>query len=417
MSLLMDALRKAEEAKRSHAAATDAASAAAPAEPGLAFELEPLANEVGSGPTPEHSPSISAPATPPSTPSPVSIFEADVLQADSTMPPPSLQQQPKVAPSPINTAAHRESAQNLFAAKQNTHGNRSFVVALAGFTTVAALCIGAYFWWQLQPKSSISKVSTLSSAPAAALPPLPMQALPPPAVSVPSETKTVFAHADTMLSSDKVISARIEAAPPAPPPSPIRIVSNRPKVSPLVMQAYDLLQQGNLSAAQQAYERVLSSEPKNADALYGLAAIALQNNRSDLAEDYYLRVLEADPRDAVAHAGLIGLHGKGNGTNTESRLKTLIADQPNVGALHFALGNLYAHDGRWREAQEAYFLAYKNDSETPDIVFNLAISLDHLHQEKLATQYYSEALRLAATRPSGFNRNQIQRRLRELQAQ
>ena len=102
---------------------------------------------------------------------------------------------------------------------------------------------------------------------------------------------------------------------------------------------------------------------------------------------------------------------------SESRLKTLIATNPEATQLHFALGNQYAQQARWAEAQAAFFKAYTGDSENADFAFNLAVSLDHLRQKALALQYYQRAIALAANRPVSFELTQIQTRIQELQRQ
>ena len=92
--------------------------------------------------------------------------------------------------------------------------------------------------------------------------------------------------------------------------------------------------------------------------------------------------------------------------------------QPDSPVLYFALGNLYAQQSRWSEAQQAYFRAYAGDPDNADFLFNLAVSLDHLHQNKLAAQYYQMALKTAetnaATRPVSFDRIQVRARIAEL---
>jgi uncharacterized protein HemY len=100
---------------------------------------------------------------------------------------------------------------------------------------------------------------------------------------------------------------------------------------------------------------------------------------------------------------------------SESRLKTLLSNQPESPALHFSLGNLYAGQSRWSEAQQAYFRAHAGEPENADYLFNLAVSLDHMHQKKLAAQYYQSALTAAETRSAAFDRNQVKSRLFELQ--
>ncbi|MPN55938.1 hypothetical protein SDC9_203622 [bioreactor metagenome] len=96
-------------------------------------------------------------------------------------------------------------------------------------------------------------------------------------------------------------------------------------------------------------------------------------------------------------------------------MKTALSEQPESAPLLFALGNLYARQARWSEAQQAYFQAYAADPENPDFIFNVAVSLDHLRKSKLAAQYYQMALTAGESRAAGFDRNQVRSRLAELQ--
>jgi tetratricopeptide (TPR) repeat protein len=82
--------------------------------------------------------------------------------------------------------------------------------------------------------------------------------------------------------------------------------------------------------------------------------------------------------------------------------------------LHFSLGNQYAQQSRWSEAQSAYFKAYSVDPENADYAFNLAVSLDQLHQRNLALDYYQRALALAGKRTASFNPAQARTRVQEL---
>ena len=99
---------------------------------------------------------------------------------------------------------------------------------------------------------------------------------------------------------------------------------------------------------------------------------------------------------------------------TESRLKTLLAQQPDAAALHFTLGNNYVSQSRWTEAQQSFFRAFSIDSTNADYAFNLAVSLDHLNKIKLASKYYSKALVLAGDTTVGFEKAQASKRLKEL---
>ena len=119
--------------------------------------------------------------------------------------------------------------------------------------------------------------------------------------------------------------------------------------------------------------------------------------------------------DPAAQAASLGSSAGGDPLANESRLKTLLASQPESGPLNFALGNLYSRQNRWSEAQQVYFNAVAADADNPDYLFNLAVSLDHLRQPKLAAQHYRLALDAAQRRPAAFDRDRVKLRLAELQ--
>jgi tetratricopeptide (TPR) repeat protein len=413
VSLLMDALKKAEEAKRrSEAAAKSEPQEITPAAeagtetrglPELPSRLELLDHEF-------HTPPAARP-------------EAAAATAATERP---------AAPAAESLRRERAAAQNVFQAKQPAQ-NRNLLVVGGLATLLAAAGIGGYFWWQMQPKGGLgSSPATARSAP----PPAPIAAapvapapLPAPAAAAPAATPAAAspaaaAPAEKPAAVPPRLTLSERAAPrpaarPAPaaaePESPIRITTARMKVNPQIASAYQAFQSGDLATAERDYRLVLKSEPKNTDALHGLAAISLHKGQPEATEDLYLRILEADPKDNAAQAGLISLRGQVDPTRSESRLKNLLASQPDSPTLHFALGNLYARQGRWNEAQQAYFRAYTIDGENPDYQFNLAVSLEQLRQPKLALQYYQGALAAASQRPAAFDRNQVAGRVGELQ--
>ena len=196
--------------------------------------------------------------------------------------------------------------------------------------------------------------------------------------------------------------------------TPISITPPSATVDPQTEQAYQAFQQGNFSAARDLYQRVLQREPANRDALLGLAAIDIRARDYEMAETRYLKLLEIDPRDPYALAGIVSLHGQTDPVQSESRLKTLIAAQPDVAHLHFALGNQFAAQNRWPEAQASYFKAYSLEPDNPDFAFNLAIGLDRLRQSRLALDYYQRALTLATTKSAGFDKALAAARIKEL---
>lgn len=198
-------------------------------------------------------------------------------------------------------------------------------------------------------------------------------------------------------------------------PTPIRLTRSRPEADPGLSRGHASLQRGELELARRDYEQVLLREPNNTDALLALVAIAQGQGRQADAEALRQRALVANPSDpATQAAALNGSAADTDPQNTESRLKSLLSAQPESAALNFALGNLYARQSRWPEAQQVYFNAVAADGDNPDYLFNLAVSLDHLRQPRLAGQHYRMALEAAGRRPAAFDRAKVEKRLGEL---
>jgi tetratricopeptide (TPR) repeat protein len=138
--------------------------------------------------------------------------------------------------------------------------------------------------------------------------------------------------------------------------------------------------------------------------LLGLAAVEMRTQRFEQADAIYQRLLQANPRDPHAQAAMLALRSQvADPVQAESRIKSLLASDPEASVLNFALGNQYAQQGRWAEAQQVYFKAYAADPENPDYAFNLAVSLDQQRQPALALEYYRRALALAEKRAANFS--------------
>ncbi len=195
----------------------------------------------------------------------------------------------------------------------------------------------------------------------------------------------------------------------------IRRNSSGNQVNPGLSSAYQSFIAGDAAAAKSQYQKVLQQEPNNRDALLGMAAIALNQRQAEQAGAFYGRLLELDPSDPDAIAGLTSLQ-QGDPVQSESRLKKSLSQNPQAGAVLFALGNLYAQQSRWSDAQQIYFRAYTATPGSADYAFNLAVSLDKLNQVKLAREYYQRALTLGQNSSGNFSRSEVQKRINELEA-
>lgn len=443
MSLLLEALKKAEKAKE------EAQRRAREDRP--AGEPEELHSEQSPAAEPE------AFVAEPAAPAPVLTRDKlpeisqklEILSDDLDKPasePATARPEParEAAPRPATSAAPRDearqeasrtSARKVFEAKFREPNPRlPFYVTLG---VLGAFGVGTfvYFWMQLRPPPALvnanpprqaEQVAVAPEKPAAqtgveattnpaAIPGLPSsapaaqpapQALPSAAqpAAVASPPPPAAAPIETPAKKPAVVAQLPPRVPPAPATSVETTPRAAPSVHPKVESAYAAYVAGNLEAARADYQQALNEDPANRDATLGLAAIDLRSGRLEAAEAGYLRLLQADPRDAEAQAALIALRGaRLDPLAAESRLKSMLAVDPRAHALNFALGNQLAQQGRWAEAQAQYFKAFAAEPGNADFAYNLAVSLDHLRQPKQALEYYKHAIELAKTRGASFD--------------
>ena len=369
---------------------------------------------------------------------------------------------PGTSPNPgasPNLAA-RHAGKNLFDAKSparlpvRSGGiNRNLLLALGG-TLVLLAAGGGYVWYAITPAQPQYANSAPPARPGTTTAPVQNNIAPPvvsprfvspqpvattaePSGATPSPSDTprsaippnatppgMAPQAVSPVSAPRVSVPRESGRPARAARSPAKAANSQAHVNPaiqldqqtesidpLLNSAYQAYRNGKFEQAQQLYRRALNLDARNADALLGLAVIAQRRGSDREAALYYARVLALDPRDAVAQAGMSALS---TDNNNESRLKNLLNEQQGSASLHFALGNQYAEQSRWGEAQLAYFNAYRLEPDNAELIFNLAVSLDRLGQNASAAHYYQSALQLDASHSAGFDHAQTTQRIQAL---
>ena len=435
MSLLLEALKKAEKAKEEaqrrarEGGEPVEATAASPA-----VERKPVVTrdklpEVPAAPL-EIAPE--AGSAPPVAPAPRAQPTTLELEPETPAPQPRATVKPAAraaSPKPADSeAAGRASAKKVFEAKFREPNPRLPFYITVGVLGVFAVGTVIYFWYQLRPPQSLvnlNQAAQQQSAQAAAQPeparvvpttpaPAPqatIPGLPPvapksapapaaPAATPPRPAGPVVAQ-ETPRLAPRLAPARAAPAPAVQAPV---VTRTPPQVNPRIDAGYNAYMAGDLAAARNEYEQALRDEPANRDALLGLAALDVRGGRYESAEALYLRVLAADPRDPQAQAALLSLRsGRNDPLATESRVKSLLAAEPAAHVLNFTLGNQLAQQRRWAEAQQEYFKAYTAEPDNADFAYNLAVSLDHLRQNRQAFDYYQRAITLAEKRGASFD--------------
>lgn len=193
------------------------------------------------------------------------------------------------------------------------------------------------------------------------------------------------------------------------------------RVDPQLTQAYASYRGNDFIGARARYQQVLRDKPNNRDAMLGLAAVAMQLGDAPSARETYVKLLELDPRDVHARVGLLETMPASDPVMLESELRALFAAHPEVAQLAFALGNLFASQRRWSDAQQSYYdalLAAKAGGSgpvSPDYAFNLAVSLERLNQLRPAYSFYRQALEQSELVSPGFDIRVLRERLDALE--
>jgi tetratricopeptide (TPR) repeat protein len=419
MSLLLEALKKAEKAKEE----AQRRARSEGGEPELKLEAEAAA------PAPQAKPVLTRDNLPEITSQPLEIM-ADEPPPRAAPPP---RQKPEPAKTEPSSAAERASARKVFEAKFREPNPRLPFYITMGALGAFALGTVVYFWMQLRPPPPLVNTSPVRPAGEApvevAAPPKPQPAAPvaqaapllglPASSSVQEPVRTPAPPPAELRPKPQVVKPAPAAETPrlaAPEPRPAPLAARPvPQVHPRVDAGYAAYLAGDLVKARTDYEEALRDEPANRDAQFGLAALDVKAGRYEAAEGAYLRLLQANPRDAEAQAALIALRGgRLDPLVAESRVKSLLAAEPRAHVLNFTLGNQLAQQGRWAEAQQEYFKAFSAEPDNADFAYNLAVSLDHLRQPRLALEYYRRAIALAKTRGASFDAAAAQARAAQL---
>jgi tetratricopeptide (TPR) repeat protein len=431
MSLLLEALKKAEKAKEEAQRRSQGGDSAAAMPLSIVGGEEPAEGKRVM--TRDELPSISAP---------LEILSEDLSGKSAATAEPSAERPARSSASAPRQrdpqASERAAARNVFEAKfREPNPRMPFYITMALLGVFAVGTVG-YFWYQLrptyplvnanppppgsEPQVAVSQIRPAALQPVATasagtqIPGLPAvhpgqqapapQAAPPVDKPAVSKTPAIPRPAPAPRPVQARIQPRGDPERPVlrPATEPFSVARPGPQVHPKVESGYAAYLAGDLARARADYDQALREDAGNRDALLGAAAVDVRTGRYESAEATYLRLLQADPRDAHAQAGLIALRGaRIDPVSAESRVKSMLAADPAAHVLNFTLGNQLAQQGRWAEAQQQYFKAFAADPDNADFAYNVAVSLDHMRQQALALEYYQRAIALAEKRGASFD--------------
>lgn len=319
------------------------------------------------------------------------------------------------------TAQAAQSAKALFQAKApqgKDKPRRGLIIGLAAVISLAVLGAAGYVWFATR---ALTPLAPAPRAPAPIVAPSPAAvvtpaekpaapAVPAPAAAAPERLKGPARRSPAELAADLLREAPARREPE------LRLDRSQEsaRVPAQIAAAYDALRNGDYATARRGYQAALAADSASIDANLGLATAEARAGNISAASLFYRKALELDPRNVTALAGLAALADASRPGAVEARLREDVVRHPQSSALRLALGNVYAAQKRWSEAQGEYFEAHRLDPANPDIAFNLAVSLDNLGRTALAADFYRRALESARAQPGQFDPAAVSRRLAEM---
>lgn len=231
-----------------------------------------------------------------------------------------------------------------------------------------------------------------------------------PIVKVPEENNANTRN-QAVIAKEKSVKPAIKKA------IQIRKKITKDPIGVLLAQAYAAFKKSEFKTSEKLYYKVINRDKNNRDALLGLAAIAVKHGSYEDAKQIYIKLLKLDPKDSYAKAGLSALINQKHALMNESQLKLMLREQPEVGHLHFALGNLMLSQKRFAEAQTSFFNAWSNNKSNSDYAYNLAVSLDHLGKPEHAAEFYELTVKLYKASGGNLVLEDVKQRLIQIKGQ
>ncbi|MCW8933478.1 MAG: hypothetical protein OQK98_02030 [Gammaproteobacteria bacterium] len=353
------------------------------------------------------------------------VYETPEIAADTAPEPPA---KPTIDRSSSNRAEQRaskkienEQALSALINKSNQYSRNEKLkknITIAILITLILIGSALYFYIEMQTTSQdlyITQNSTAVNRETAI-----QNVIPTPAQPLNTPKQNIVKPANTTSQIKPVTKPPVINKPPVtqqPRTQPISFVrTNKPDpIHVLLGDAYKAFHNEDYRKSESLYKKVKIREPKNRDALLGLAAIGIKEKRFEYARQKYQYLLKLNPRDSLAIAGISSIESRVDPQLNESQLKFMLKQQPDSAHLYFALGSQYSSQNKWAEAQSAFFSAWSAENKNADYAYNLAVSLDHLDKKKQALDFYQLSLKLKQASSGNFSKIDTEKRIHILQ--
>ncbi len=160
----------------------------------------------------------------------------------------------------------------------------------------------------------------------------------------------------------------------------------------LCQTAYQLLQTGDLAAAEAAYRAALTHHPEDAAIWHNVGMVAMAQQRLPEAREALEQAVQLAATVPLYHQSLGTVLDKlGEFELAIAAYQTAINLAPNVPDTHLKLGHALGQLGRWPEAIAAYQTALDLKPRTPEIIQAIGLAYQQQNNHAQAQYYFGYA--------------------------
>ncbi len=153
-------------------------------------------------------------------------------------------------------------------------------------------------------------------------------------------------------------------------------------------KAYNALVAGRSEIAIQLYGDVLTNDPKNKDALFGLASTYHRVGQLDLARSLYGKLLDIDPKNRDGLNNFLVLLAEEAPQEALTKMEQMEQENPGFSPIPAQMAVIYKKLGNHEKAVDKMYQALSLSPENTTYRYNLAVMLDRAgHYDRAATLY------------------------------
>jgi len=169
-------------------------------------------------------------------------------------------------------------------------------------------------------------------------------------------------------------------------------------------KALELHRSGRVSEAAAHYRQILKADPRQADALYLLGLIVLEQKDAEQAAALFSQACGLRPEVANYHLGHArALRATGHTEQAQRALELALARQPDLADAHQLLGNILKAQRRYAEAVPSLREAARLTPRDPVAWLNLGVAYLESSRAEEALDAFRRAVDLAPERPDAWN--------------